>query len=88
MSGQSSSLKHQRLDRKTKETKMKGFLLKGTHRKKEEERGNERAEELRMAYTVAQTYAGFVGVDGVQDALVSDLALGGQAYEAPDVGVR
>ncbi|KAG6522572.1 hypothetical protein ZIOFF_019713 [Zingiber officinale] len=39
-------------------------------------------------YTVAQAYAGFLGVDAVEDALVSDLALGGQAYEAPDVGVR
>ncbi|KAG6518335.1 hypothetical protein ZIOFF_021739 [Zingiber officinale] len=39
-------------------------------------------------YTVAQAYAGFLGVDAVDDALVSDLALGGQAYEAPDVGVR
>lgn len=38
--------------------------------------------------TVAQAYVGFLGIDAVEDALVSNLALGGQAYQAPDVGVR
>lgn len=37
--------------------------------------------------TVAQSDAGFFSVDAVEDALVPDLALRRQAYEAPDVGV-
>ena len=38
--------------------------------------------------TVAQADARLLGVDVVEDALVPDLALGGQADEAPDVRVR
>ena len=38
--------------------------------------------------TVAQADARLLGVDVVEDALVPDLALGGQADEAPDVRLR
>lgn len=41
----------------------------------------------KRAVTVTQSYAGFLDVDIVEDALVSDLARGGQADEAPDVGI-
>lgn len=37
---------------------------------------------------IAQADAGLLGVDVVEDALVPDLALGGQADEAPDVRLR
>lgn len=40
------------------------------------------------AITIAQADAGLLGVDVVEDALVPDLALGGQADEAPDVRLR
>lgn len=37
---------------------------------------------------VAQADAGLLGVDVVEDALVPDLALGGEADEAPEVRLR
>jgi hypothetical protein len=38
--------------------------------------------------TIAQADAGLLRVDVVEDALVPDLALGGQADDAPDVRLR
>jgi hypothetical protein len=38
--------------------------------------------------TIAQADAGLLRVDVVEDALVPDLALGGQADGAPDVRLR
>lgn len=37
---------------------------------------------------IAQADAGLLGVDVVEDALVPDLALGGEADEAPEVRLR
>lgn len=48
--------------------------------------GAERARG--KAITIAEADAGLLGVDVVEDALVPDLALGGQADEAPDVRLR
>lgn len=46
-----------------------------------EERKKKEDQEAKVARnwgsTVAQAYAGFLGVDAVEDALVSDLTLGG-----------
>ena len=47
-----------------------------------------RASEEGRPITVAQADAGLFGVDVVEDALVPDLALGGQADEVPDVRLR
>jgi hypothetical protein len=45
-------------------------------------------EWRRGSLTVPEPDAGFLGVDGVEDALVPDLALGSEAYHAPDVRLR
>ena len=41
-----------------------------------------------VSRTVPEPDAGLLGVDGVQYALVPDLALGREAYHAPDVRLR
>lgn len=45
-------------------------------------------ERGRGVLTIAQADAGLLGVDVVEDALVPDLALGGEADEAPEVRLR
>jgi hypothetical protein len=50
--------------------------------------GRGKVEWRRGSLTVPEPDAGFLGVDGVEDALVPDLALGSEAYHAPDVRLR
>jgi hypothetical protein len=54
--------------------------------KKEKEKENNKIKIENV--TVSESNTGLIGVDLVENALVSDLALGSQAYQAAYVGIR
>lgn len=53
-----------------------------------EQKSEDKKPDWKSEITISKADAGFLGVDVEEDPLVPDLALGGEADEAPDVRVH